>query len=144
MKKLIDMLHQMLMISTGILFLVGIEGFVAFLQGEGDRFSLPWYQPLAILFTGFLCSLMTCILPFDRELSRGRWIAQIAAHFLINLVIVLLMGSLAKWYDDRLGFFVVLSFYVMIYAFVWAGMLWFARYEERIINQALKKMCDKE
>lgn len=144
MKKLIDIFHQTLMISTGILFLVGIEGFVYFLQGKGDYIQLSWYQPLTIILTGFLCSLAIRILPFDRELSKKRWLVYIAVHFLVNLTIVLLMGYLAKWYSDRAGFFIVLFFYMIIYVFVWAGMFLFARYEERAINQALEKLRDKE
>lgn len=142
MKKIIDIFHQTLIISTGILFLIGIEGFFSFLQGE--PIYLSWYQPLAIILTGFLCSLTIRILPFDRELSKGKWMIYITVHFLINLMIVLLMGYLAKWYSDYSGFFIVLSFYIIIYACVWAGMFWFAKYEERIINQALVQIHDEE
>lgn len=144
MKKWIDIFHQTLMASTGILFLLGIEGGVYFLLGNGDRFSLAWYQPLAILLTGFLCSLAIRILPFDREVSKRAWIIYIAVHFLINLSIVLLMGYLAGWYEDCVSFLITVSFYIIIYAFVWAGMIWFGKHEERIINQALAKMHDEE
>ncbi len=144
MKKLIDIFHQTLIASTGMLLLLGIEGFIYFLMGKGEHFTLSWYQPFAILFTGFLCSLAIRILPFDKEMGKGAWMVRLAAHFLLNLSIVLFVGCLAKWYDDKNSFFITVSFYIIIYALVWAGMLWFAKYEERLINRALEKMHDRE
>lgn len=144
MKKWIDIFHQTLIATAGMLFLLGLEGFFYFLTGQGERFYLSWHQPFAILATSVLCSFAIRILPFDRDVKKGSWIASIALHFFINLTIVLAMGHLAKWYADLASLLITVSFYIIIYCLVWAGMIWFSKYEERLINQALAKLRDKE
>lgn len=144
MKRQIAIIHQTLIISTGILFLMGAEGFIYFLQGNGDAFHMSWYDPFAIILTGFLCSLAIRILPYEQDVSKKKWALCIAAHFLINLIIVSLMGYLAEWYVNRPGYFLILIYYIITYLLVWTGMLLFDRYEERLINRALQQMHDEE
>lgn len=144
MKKAVMMVQQALIISAGILLAIGLDGLFYYFRGMEDLFTMSWYTPLSILATGVLCSLASQILPFDEETGRIEWWFRIILHFLICLAVVSAVGHYARWYTEIFGYLFVLGSYVVIYALVWTGMTWFARYEERLINEALCQIQDEE
>ena len=53
---------QTMMISTGILFGVGVQALIGWLTAGTWDLAWPWYTPLSVIFTGFLCALGTLLL----------------------------------------------------------------------------------
>ena len=53
---------QTMMISTGILFGVGVQALIGWLTVGTESLAWPWYTPLSVIFTGFLCALGTLLL----------------------------------------------------------------------------------
>ena len=66
MKRAKIIFNQTLMISTGILFGLGIQALINYLAGGKAEITWPWYIPLSVILTGFLCALATALL-IDRE-----------------------------------------------------------------------------
>ena len=62
MKRCKIIFNQTLMISTGILFGLGIQELIRWLAGGITEIRWPWYIPLTIIFTGLLCSLASLFL----------------------------------------------------------------------------------
>ena len=61
MKKAKIIFNQTLMISTGILFGLGIQSLIGCINGSGDHIRWPWHIPLTIIFTGF--GMLLCPAP---------------------------------------------------------------------------------
>ena len=66
MKKWKIVFNQTLMISTGILFGLGVQKLIEWLRNKDTSINWPWYIPLSIILTGFLCALATLFL-IDRD-----------------------------------------------------------------------------
>ena len=144
MKKWKIVFNQTLMISTGILFGLGVQALIARLFGKDTVIEWPWYIPLSIILTGFLCALATLFL-IDREgenIASGK--GRILLHFIFLLIVVAGCGWLFGWYTDLTEFIVIAVMYVVIYAFVWISSLWMAKTDEKKINEAIKDIQDEE
>lgn len=143
MDKLKILFQQTLMISTGILFMVGVDGLVSHLLGMS--FEIEWYDPFSIILTGLLCSIPTwLLLIWDEECSKRRFILQVFLHCLVILAIVSMMGWMFNWYSTLSQYFMVLTAYFAIYIFVWAATIWLHKTDENKINHALKNIQDEE
>ena len=144
MKKWRLIFMQTLMISTGILFGVGVQALVGHLQTGSETLSWQWYIPLSIIFTGFLCSLATLLLREDdgKDITRSR--LRIVLHFLLLFGVVAGCGYLFGWYDSAAGFAVIGGMYVLIYGFVWAASIWMGKADEKKINEAIDGIRDEE
>ncbi len=144
MKKWRLIFIQTLMISTGILFGVGVQALVGHLQTGSETLSWQWYIPLSIIFTGFLCSLATFLLQEDdgKDITRSR--LRIALHFLLLFGVVAGCGYFFGWYDSAAGFAVIGGMYVLIYGFVWAASIWMGKADEKKINEAIDGIRDEE
>lgn len=139
--KLKLIFDQTLMISTGILFLLGVEGVVS--HFTGGEFDLYWYHPISIVLTGFCCSFPTLI--FGEDFLGGRlfWL-RVVFHCLIEWGIVSLAGWIFHWYSNGQGYLIVMIFYFLIYGFVWLASIWMQKIDEEKINQALQDIQDEE
>lgn len=144
MKKVLIILEEALMISVGMLFVMGINGLAAYLQGRTTDGWFPWYTPFSIIFTGFLSALATDILPYDKDVSKAVARIRIVIHFLLILLFVSGMGYFAHWYHDWKGYAYVVVSYVVIYIAVWIFMMCLQKHEENLINQVLEQMSDEE
>ena len=132
--------EETLMITTGIFFMVGIGGVITHLQG--GSYSLDWYQPLSIIFIGFLCSLPTLLL---KEADGGRsGVLRIILHCLSLFIIVSVAGYIFKWYTDISGYISVVIIFFVVYAFVWISSLWMSKIDETKINKVLEQFHDEE
>lgn len=134
--------QQVLMISTGILFIAGIDGVVSFVKGTD--FFFPWYYPFSIILLGFLCALPTFLFILKDWGKRVHFIVRLILHYLSVWVITSIIGWGFHWYSDWIQFLKTTIEYTMIYVFVWVTTLWFIRTEDKKINQALKEIQDDE
>ncbi len=130
------------MISTAILFLIGIGSAVEFLFGE--EISLPWYLPLSIICAGIVCALPSLLLMGFDKWKKKKLIIMIAIHLVVNYLIVAGLGYVFRWYTKVSGFISVSISFVLIYIFVWAASIWTANREVKEINSALEMIRDEE
>ena len=144
MKKWKLIFSQTLMISTGILFGVGVQALIQHLNTGMKNLEWQWYIPLSIIFTGFLCALASLFLLEDEGEKVSRSGLRIVLHFLFLFGVVAGCGYLFGWYDNALGLAVIGGMYVLIYGFVWAGSLWMGKADEKKINEAIDQIRDEE
>lgn len=132
---------QTMMVSTGILFLLGLEGLVCHFTGA--EFELYWYHPISIVVAGFFCSFPTLL--FGEELVGGKrfWL-RVVLHCLMEWGIVSLAGWIFHWYSTGQGYLIVMFFYFLIYVFVWLATIWMQKIDEEKINKALREIQDEE
>lgn len=145
MNKFKMVFNQTLMISSGILFFIGIQELIGHLfMGWGD-IVWPWYMPLSFVLAGFLCSIPSLILfsVWDKT-NKKVFIAGIVIHFITEGVIVTLCGFFFGWFKSISQFIAVLSEYALTYAFVWLSMLFIYRKDDKKINEAIKEIRDEE
>ena len=142
MEKLKILFQQTLMISIGILFFTGINGLISHLAGTD--FYYAWYYPLTIIFIGFLCALPTFLFIMSEWSGQRRFLSNLILHCLSVWVIVSIAGRILKWYFILKQFLMVTMEYILIYIFVWLASMWLIRAEDKIINQALTDIQDKE
>lgn len=141
MSKLRLLFEQTLMISTGVLFLVGLEGVVCHLLG--GEFNLYWYQPISIFLAGFFGAFPTLLLN-EENLSGRKFGFRVILHCLLEFGIVSLMGLVFHWYTNKGEYLIIVLFYFLIYGFVWLASIWMHKTDEKKINRALSEIQDEE
>ena len=144
MKKCKVVFSQTLMISTGILFGVGVQALISHLSGGNRMLSWPWYIPLSIILTGFLCALGSLLLLTDEGKNVNRSKLRILLHFILLFLVVAGCGYLFGWYETPGELAVIGGMYVLIYGFVWTGSLWMMKTDEKKINEAISEIRDEE
>ncbi len=144
MNKMKLVFSQTLMISTAILFGIGIEGALAALFNKELTIEWQWYIPLSIIVTGFLCALPSVLITGYESLKKTVIRVRILLHILSIWGIVSLCGALFGWYDSFKGWVVISVMYIFIYFFVWIGSWWLAKEDDKKINDALDEIRDKE
>ena len=144
MQKLKIIFHQTFMISTAILFGIGMLMLIQHFGSGVQNFSLQWSDPLSICFTGFLSSLPTYfLLDMDSLKKREVWI-RMGIHFVSVLGIVVLCASLFHWFGQIINLRILCLMYSLIYLFVWGATAWMAKADEIKINEAIKDLQDSE
>ena len=144
MSKLKILFNQTLMISTAVLFGVGVQTFLRFvLEGWAD-FTWPWYTPLSIVLTGFLCALPTTLILDTEGLSGKKALLRNLVHFILVGGVLSLCGYLFGWYDNLTDYIPILIMYILIYFFVWFSTLWLLKADEKKINKAIEQLRDEE
>ena len=141
MDKLKLVFTQALMITTGIVFAVGLEGLYYHLIG--DDVVLCWYHMFSFILAGILGALPTLMFTEKKVTKWGlrlRW----ALHFVLLLTVISLMGYVFEWYTTLEGYMFVAAAFVLIYAAVVAGSIILIRREEALINRALDDIRDEE
>ena len=144
MQKVKTIFSQTLMISTAILFGIGILMLIQhFLLGV-QMFSFQWSDPLSICFTGFLSSLPTYFLLDMDSLKKSEVWIRMGLHFVSVLGIVVLCASLFHWFGQIINLRIICLMYSAIYLFVWGATAWIAKADEIKINEAIKDLQDSE
>ena len=144
MQKVKTIFSQTLMISTAILFGIGILMLIQhFLLGV-QMFSFQWSDPLSICFTGFLSSLPTYFLLDMDSLKKSEVWIRMGIHFVSVLGIVVLCASLFHWFGQIINLRIICLMYSAIYLFVWGATAWIAKADEIKINEAIKDLQDSE
>ena len=144
MTRLKIVFNQTLMVSTAVLFGVGVQTFIQFVfVGKAD-FTWPWYTPLSIVLTGFLCALPTTLLLNRDDDSKKKLLLLNLIHFLLVGALVSLCGYLFGWYEDFSDYLPIMIMYILIYFFVWFSTLWLMKADEKKINAAIEQFRDEE
>ena len=144
MQKLKIIFHQTFMISTAILFGIGILMLVQHMVSGVQTLSLQWSDPLSICFTGFLSSLPTYFLLDLDNLKKSEVRIRMGIHFVSVLGIVVLCASLFHWFGQIINLRILCFMYSLIYLFVWGVTAWMAKADEIKINEAIKDLQDLE
>ena len=144
MQKLKIIFHQTFMISTAILFGIGMLMLIQHFGSGVQNFSLQWSDPLSICFTGFLSSLPTYFLLDMDSLKKSEVWIRMGIHFVLVLGIVVLCASLFHWFGQIINLRILCLMYSLIYLFVWGATAWMAKADEIKINQAIKDLQDSE
>lgn len=144
MDKFKIVFQETLMISTGILFVIGAEGLAAHLMGQD--FELVWYDPLAIILVGFLCALPTLLLmsAWEEEDGKISFKMRVFLHCVTTFAIVSVAGRIFCWYSSLMQYLILVIMYFAVYIFVWTASIWYYKAEENKINHALESMQDEE
>lgn len=136
--------NQTLMISTAILFGMGIRTAVLFAAAGEYMISWQWYIPLSIVGVGFLCALASLILYDDSAAGKVNMRLRICLHCILVLAIVSLSGHFFNWYSNLTEYMVIVIMYIIIYAFVWISTVWMLKADEKKINDAISEIRDEE
>ena len=144
MQKLKIIFHQTFMISTAILFGIGILMLIQHFALGVQTLSLQWSDPLSICFTGFLSSLPTYFLLDMDSLKKSEVWIRMGIHFVSVLGIVVLCASLFHWFGQIINLRIICLMYRAIYLFVWCATAWMAKADEIKINEAIKDLQDAE
>ena len=142
MQKVKTIFSQTLMISTAILFGIGILMLVQHFSLGMQTFTFQWSDPLSICFTGFLSSLPTYFLLDMDSLKKSEVRIRIGIHFVSVLGIVVLCASHFHWFGQIINLRIICLMYSLIYLFVWCATAWMAKVDEIKINGAIKDMQD--
>ena len=144
MQKVKTIFSQTLMISTAILFGIGMLMLIQHFSLGVQTFSFQWSDPLSICLTGFLSSLPTYfLLDMDNLKKSEVWISM-GIHFVSVLGIVVLCASLFHWFGQIINLRIICLMYSAIYLFVWGATAWIAKADEIKINEAIKDLQDSE
>ena len=144
MQKVKTIFSQTLMISTAILFGIGILMLVQHFSLGMQTFTFQWSDPLSICFTGFLSSLPTYFLLDMDSLKKSEVWIRMGLHFVSVLGIVVLCASLFHWFGQIINLRIICFMYSFIYLFVWGATAWMAKADEIKINEAIKDLQDLE
>ena len=143
MNKLKVIFNQTLMISSAILFGLGIEETVEFLLIGDAHMTWQWYIPLSIILTAFVCSVPSVIFMDDRSTGK-KFILKVVIHFFCIFAAVSLFGMVFGWYTTLSGYLVIAVMIFIIYGFTWSATYWLNKSDEKKINSALEEMRDDE
>lgn len=144
MQKVKTIFSQTLMISTAILFGIGILMFIQHFVSGVQTLSLQWSDPLSICLTGFLSSLPSYFLLDLDSLKKSEVWTRMGIHFVSVLGIVILCASLFHWFGQIINLRIICLMYSFIYLFVWGATVWMAKADEIKINEAIKELQDAE
>lgn len=142
MSNLKILFHQVCMISTGILFIIGINRTIN--HFTGGNFESLWYYPFSIILVGFLSALPTYLFVLKEWGKQKRFLVNLILHCLSIWVIVAIAGWIFKWYCTWKQLLILAIEYIVIYIFVWVGSWWSFLAEDKKINQALADIQDEE
>lgn len=136
--------NQTLMVSTAILFGMGVRTAVLFVTTGEYMISWQWYIPLSIVAVGFLCALVSLILYEDSMGAKVNMRLRICLHCLLVFAIVSLSGYFFGWYTNLTEYLLIVVMYIIIYAFVWISTAWMLKADEKKINDAISEIRDEE
>ena len=144
MQKVKTIFSQTLMISTAILFGIGILMLIQHFSLGVQTFSLQWSDPLSICLTGFLSSLPTYFLLDLDSLKKNEVRIRMGIHFVLVGVIMVLCANFFHWFGQIINLRTICLMYSLIYLFVWGATVWMAKADEIKINEAIKELQDAE
>ncbi len=144
MNKVKLIYNQTLMISTGILFAMGIRAVVLYFTDGEYMINWQWYIPISIIIAGFFCALASLILYMEDENKKINMYLPKVIHFVLVCGIVSLCGYIFRWYTNLREYLFIAMLYVIIYVCVWAYSIWMFKSDEKKINEAINEIRDEE
>jgi len=144
MKQMKIILNDMFIIVAAMVFVLGIEEMIMHFTRNMESFEMPWYIPLTIIFTAFLCALPSPLINDCDELNKKQISFRVFLHFICLKMVVTICGFLFGWYSSGAEYMVILLVFVIIYVSVWGISWWLSKRDEEMINIALRKNRDAE
>lgn len=133
---------ETLVITTGMLFGIGVEGIIFRLIGKS--FVLSWYQPMAIFLTAFVSSIVSVVVFADEPKTRGKAITRMVLHFILLFFVISLAGYAFDWFSS-VGMYIGMALiYCFVYIFSWVSNMYILKKDAQEINEALKDIRDDE
>ncbi|MBP5223732.1 MAG: DUF3021 family protein [Lachnospiraceae bacterium] len=142
MKNMRYLIVQTFMLTFLITTVISLEGIASYLSG--DPITLSWYLPGSVLLVSILCSLPTVLLLPGTSFTKKQWALRKLLHCFFLYLLVMGSGYLFHWYTTKLYFFITSIAFYVIYVLIWIGIRMIGRYEEKLINDALKNIQDEE
>ena len=102
MKNIKLIFTQSMIISSAILFVIGISETVLHLEGYDS--GLKWYIPISIFIAGVLCAMPTLIFNKSELMARRQFKIRIVIHCLVLYLEIALLGFIFNWYDNLRSF----------------------------------------
>ena len=144
MNKVKLLFFQTVLISAAIFFAIGIQMLFEHLSSGTGEIVMPWFVPLTIILTGFLCALPTMLLIRLDDVSPRGIIIRIVIHFIVLGCVVSGCGYVFRWYTKLSGYIPILIMYVAIYVLTWVVTWWMVKTDERKINAAINEIRDSD
>ncbi|MDD5935707.1 MAG: DUF3021 family protein [Clostridiales bacterium] len=144
MKSIKMVVNEMFIISTCMMIGLGIQEVLIHFSSGMSTFEMPWYIPLTIPFTAFVCSLPSALLNECDGLNKKQIVVRVILHYFCLLFVVTSCGYMFHWYSQVLEYLVIACVYTIIYGVVWLISWWLNKRDEDTINKALKIIQDKE
>jgi len=144
MKQMKIILNDMFIIVAAMVLGLGIEEMIMHFTRNLRSFEMPWYIPLTIILTAFLCALPSPLINDCDELNKKQISFRVFLHFISLLLVVTICGFLFGWYSSGTEYMVILLVFVIIYVSVWGISWWLSKRDEEIINIELRKNRDVE
>ena len=144
MNKIKTIINDMVIISTAMVFGLGIQEMIMHFTRGIRSFEMPWYIPLTIPFVSFLCALPSALMNDRDELSKKQIYFRIFLHFICLWLVVTICGFGFKWYSLVSEYMAIMLVFIIIYVGVWLLSWWLGKRDEDMINEALRKIHDKE
>ena len=137
-------MNDMMIISTAMVLGLGIQEMIMHFTRGIRSFEMPWYIPLTIPFVSFLCALPSALMNDRDELSKKQIYFRIFLHFICLWLVVTICGFGFKWYSLVSEYMAIMLVFIIIYVGVWLLSWWLGKRDEDMINEALRKIHDKE
>lgn len=136
--------NEMFIISTCMITGLGIQEALMHFSNGLRTFETPWYIPLTIPITAFVCALPSALINDCDGLNKKQIAVRVILHYLCLLFVVTSCGFVFRWYSQALEYFVIACVYTVIYGMVWLISWWLEKRDEATINKALKAIQDEE
>ena len=143
MKIVKVIVFQAMMITFGIVAVVGISTAVEHFRGAGE-WSIQWYHPLSFILCGILGAIPTVVWYNMEALNKKQFLVRLILHCLCLYIVVMACGYFFKWYSALDGFIGVSISFFLVYGFVWAATAFGFKQDEKEISAAIDKIRDED
>jgi len=144
MKNIKTIIGDMLIISTTMILGLGVMEMIMHFTRGITTFEMPWFIPLTIPLTAFLCAMPSALVSDCDKLNRRQIIIRVCIHFACLLAVVTICGYLFGWFSNALEYIVIALEFTIIYISVWAISWWLSKRDEIVINGVLRDFQDEE
>ena len=139
-----EVVMQFQLITVLLLFLLGILGFISYLNNGDIAASFDWVFPFQVFGISLPTSFCSLVFLSKHELTKKEFIVRCIVHLLLLLVIVFGEGFLFKWWSEPSGMITVAIIFIIIYVVVWVITTLIDKKNSDRINKALHNVKVKE
>jgi hypothetical protein len=132
------------LITVILLFLMGVMGFISYLNYGPETTYFDWIFPFQVLGVSIPTSLCSFVFVSRHELSKREFLTRCVIHLILLLVIVFGEGFLFKWWREPSGMITVGIIFIIIYVSVWVITTLVDKKSSDNINKALHNVKIKE
>jgi hypothetical protein len=132
------------LITVILLFLMGVMGFISYLNYGPETTYFDWIFPFQVLGVSIPTSLCSFVFVSRHELSKREFLTRCVIHLILLLIIVFGEGFLFKWWREPSGMITVGIIFIIIYVSVWVITTLVDKKSSDNINKALHNVKIKE